>query len=465
MSAAPWHGIPDPVSEEPVAVETEQQTTASSPRPTPPWPAPLAEEAFHGLAGDFIRLVGPASEADLAGLLLQFLAAVGCCIGPGPRFLVGGDTHTARLFVVLVGSTARGRKGSSWGEVRRVLGAADPGWASERVMGGLSSGEGLVWSVRDAIYRTEPIKEKGRFTGEIQTVLVDPGVDDKRLLVLESEFARVLRVAERDGSTLLPVMRQGWDSGDLRVLTKTSPAVATGAHIAIVGHVTADELRRRLTDTEVASGLANRVLWVATRRARLLPDGGNLCLEDLTALSRTLEDRITRARTIGEMRRSPEAGELWRDVYAELSRDDVGGLLGSVTARAEAQVLRLSMIFALTDVSREVQPAHLAAALEVWRYCEDSARFIFGDSLGDPVADEILHALSTSPAGLTRNEIRELFARNLSSGRIGAALSALARSGRVTVTLEKDTGGRPAERWKIAPLGDAVNAVNAKRGS
>jgi hypothetical protein len=111
-----------------------------------------------------------------------------------------------------------------------------------------------------------------------------------------------------------------------------------------------------------------------------------------------------------------------------------------------------------------IDPAHLAAALEVWRYCEDSARFIFGDSLGDPVADEILHALGTSPDGLTRNDIRELFSRNLSSGRIGAALAALQRAGRVIVEVVKDTGGRPAERWKLAPLPDAVNAIDAERG-
>jgi hypothetical protein len=433
-------------------------------RPTIPWPDPLGAEAYHGIVGDFLRLVAPASEADPAALLSQFLVMTGCCIGAGPHGVAGADVHSARLFAVIVGATSRGRKGAAAAQVRRVLHEADPEWSARRVLGGLSTGEGLVWAVRDPIFKTEAVKVKGKCTGETQEVLVDEGESDKRCLCLESEFSRTLKVAERDGSTLTAIVRQAWDSGDLRVMTRSNTAMATGAHISIIGHITADELRRDLTSTEVANGLANRFLWVAARRSKLLPDGGAISERDLTALSRSLGDRITQARTIGEVHRSPDAAELWREVYPELTNENVGGLLGAVTARAEAQVLRLSVLYAILDGSRVIDPAHLAAALEVWRYCEDSARFIFGDSLGDPVADEILHALGTSPDGLTRNDIRELFSRNLSSGRIGAALAALQRAGRVIVEVVKDTGGRPAERWKLAPLPDAVNAIDAERG-
>ncbi|HEV8053938.1 MAG TPA: hypothetical protein VGP30_03825 [Candidatus Limnocylindrales bacterium] len=82
-----------------------------------------------------------------------------------------------------------------------------------------------------------------------------------------------LRVAARDGNTLSPIIRRAWDSGDLRTLTKTSPATATGAHVGIIGHVIRDELLRYLDRTELASGLANRFLWIAARRSQLLPDG------------------------------------------------------------------------------------------------------------------------------------------------------------------------------------------------
>jgi hypothetical protein len=99
-------------------------------------------------------------------------------------------------------------------------------------------------------------------------------VSDKRLLIVETEFASVLKVNARDGNTLSPILRQAWDSGNLRILTKNSPARATNAHISIIGHITKEELLRFITDTELANGLANRFLWVLVRRSKILPEGG-----------------------------------------------------------------------------------------------------------------------------------------------------------------------------------------------
>ncbi len=428
-----------------------------------PWPEKLSVEAMHGITGAFVHEVEPHTEADEAALLVQFLAAAGCALGPGPHMWVGADRHTTRLFAVLVGTTSRGRKGSSEGWVRRIVADSTPGWG-EHVVGGLSTGEGLIWTVRDPIWEYQtPKARKGEAAGEPQLVMTDPGVDDKRLLVVESEYARLLKVAERDGNTVSPIIRQAWDSGDLRVMTRSSPAVATGAHISIIGHVTAEELRRRLTETEVANGLANRFLWVCTRRSKLLPDGGSLRPEDLLYLARDLGERLASARTIGEVRRSQAAGELWREVYPELTRE-LGGLYGAVTARAEAQVLRLSLLYALLDASRTIEPVHLQAALAVWRYCDQSAHHIFGDALGDPVADEILRALAGAPQGLTRNELRDLFSRHVGAGRLTVALEHLAGIGRAVRSTEQ-TGGRPSERWRISAPHGAVSAISAESPS
>ena len=88
----------------------------------------------------------------------------------------------------------------------------------------------------------------------------------KRLAVAEGEFANVLKVMAREGNTLSPVLRSAWDYGNLRSMTKNSEARATGAHISIIGHITKDELRRLLTETEQANGFGNRFLWLAVRR-------------------------------------------------------------------------------------------------------------------------------------------------------------------------------------------------------
>jgi hypothetical protein len=110
---------------------------------------------------------------------------------------------------------------------------------------GLVSGKGLIWAVRDPICKTENIKEKGRIVGT-EEVLADAGVEDKRLLVVENEFASTLRVCKREQNTLSPTLRSAWDSGHLRTMAKNSPATATDAHISIITHVTAEELRGML---------------------------------------------------------------------------------------------------------------------------------------------------------------------------------------------------------------------------
>ena len=267
---------------------------------------------------------------------------------------------------------------------------------------------------------------------------------DKRLLVAESEFARALVVADRDGNTLSAIIRQAWDTGDLQVLTKEQ-IQGTGAHISIIGHITAEELRRKLTETDKANGFANRFLWVCAKRSKLLPDGGNLDGQDLQTIVEQVREAVKFARSAGELRRDEDARELWHEVYPSLS-EETPGLLGAVTSRAEAQVMRIALIYALLDCSPVIRKEHLLAALAIWKYCENSARFVFGAALGDPMADEILRVLRQHSDGMTRDEIRNHFGRHKASNQIGRALGVLQRNGLVRMQRE-NTGGRPSERW------------------
>ncbi|MDA8021139.1 MAG: DUF3987 domain-containing protein [Thermoanaerobaculia bacterium] len=409
-----------------------------------PWPE-MPEAAFHGLAGRYVNKIEPHTEADPAGILVQFLAMLGSVIGRGPHFRVEADEHHLNLFAVLVGESSKGRKGVSAGQAKRLLQDVDPAWCDERIEHGLSSGEGLIWNVRDPIEKTEPIRERGKATGDVQTVLADPGVDDKRLLVLESEFASTLRVLKRDGNTLSAVIRNAWDSGRLSSLTKNSPARATGAHISIIGHITKTELLRYLDSTEAANGFGNRFLWCCVKRSKFLPEGGQAHTLDFGSEIADLKDRVAFARQVGEVQRNDEAREIWADVYPELS-DGKPGLLGSMIGRAEAQTMRLACLYALLDRSDRVRPEHLFAALALWTYCEASARWIFGNSLGDPLADEILVTLRAKPAGLTQGEIGDHFSRHRNKAELKRALTLLLEQGLVRVEKEK-TGGRPSRRW------------------
>jgi hypothetical protein len=424
------------------------------------WPDELASEAFHGIAGDFVRAIEPHTEADPASILIQFLVGFGNMVGRSPYFQVEADRHHTNLFAVVVGATAKGRKGISLGQVRRRLGAVDPAWERERVMGGLSSGEGLIWAVRDPIYKHEAIKERGRVV-DYQDVMIDPGVDDKRLLALEAEFASTLQVIRREGNNLSPLIRQAWDTGVLRTLTKNSPAVATGAHISAICHVTKQELLRHLESTETANGFANRFVWICARRSKSLADGGQVDEIDWRPFDRRLQAAVDVARVVGRMTRDENARQLWHAIYDKLSEGQPG-LLGAVLSRAEAQVLRIACVYALLSTKSVIMPEHLKAALAVWEYSEASARFIFGDALGDPIADEILRALRGSENGLTRTEIRDLFARNKNAQQVVQAL-VLLQEHALAYFKNETTDGRPAERWfairpPIAPVVEPPSA-------
>jgi Bifunctional DNA primase/polymerase, N-terminal len=405
------------------------------------WPAPLRERALCGLAGDFVRMVSPQTEADPAAILIQLLVAYGNACGRSPHLKWGRAKHYTNLFSVLVGNTAKSRKGTSWEEVASPLNRVDSEWLRGRVQSGLSSGEGLIWAVRDAIEKSK----RNKTTGDIERITEDPGVDDKRLLVLEEEFASALRVIRREGNTLSPVMRNAWSRGDLSSLTKTSPARATEAHISIIGHITRNEVLRELTANEGSNGFANRFLWGCVRRSQYLPFGGKVDSEKLSPWVSRFGKALVFARRTGRMTFSDQSRELWERKYRKLSAE-VPGLLGAIISRAEAQVLRLSMVYALLDCSSIVYRKHLRAALAVWRYCEDSARYIFGDSFGDPVADSILRALRKNQKGLTRTEIRELFQRNRTELEINNGLRVLLEH-RLVRSEREETGGRPSERW------------------
>jgi len=422
------------------SIDPPAQTVAG--KPPRQLPAPLAEAAYYGLAGEFTRLVGPETEADPAALLFQFLASMGSIIGRGPHYRVGAARHYANLFMVIVGNSAKARKGTSWGEVHGACELIDLSWWKRRITSGLSTGEGLIHAVRDEIRESVPIKEKGK-VAEYQEQVTDPGEADKRLLCVESELGRALQAAARDGNTLSPVIRLAWDGDALRVLTKNSRETCAEPHISIIGHITNTELQRLLTESDAANGFANRFLWVCSTRSRCLPFGGNVDREALSLFCARVRAAVDSARTVQEVAWAPDAAQRWSDEYPQLSEGKMG-LFGQVTARAEAQTIRLALVCALLDKSAEIRLEHLSAALELWRYCSDSAAFIFGASLGDPLADAILELLRAHPEGMTRTEISNHFKRNKTKAALDAAIVVAQRNGSLRIEM-RETGGRAAE--------------------
>jgi hypothetical protein len=410
----------------------------------------LGEAAYHGPAGQFVRAVAPYTEATEAGIFVHLLPAVGMLVGPRVHVYAGGK-QPARVYAVLAGPTNAGRKGTSYTPVGQLMRLVDAKFWDAQCVNGLSSGEGLIAYLED--------KEETDADGNLEIVETE-----KRLYVKEEEFSRVLANMGRDGNVLSHVLRSAFDDGNLATLT-VKPRHAPGAHVILIGHITAEELTEMLTDLQMANGWANRFLWAVVKSDKILPDTRPIPDEVFQPFLRQLQalqsygqlGNCDRAITL-----SDAAKERWRHVYPEL-REDRPGLDGALLSRGAPIVLRLALIYALLDCPLRkivhgtvevpdldnlmIEEVHLSAALAVWKYAEQSAYELFHSRTGSRLADKILRLLANGPIG--RDEMR----RHLSAAQkraLNDALELLEKEKFARKTMLKHDGaGRPAERWEL----------------
>lgn len=383
---------------------------------SPPWPT-LDPLALHGLAGEVVSLIEPHTESDPVALLVSFLGAFGNAVGPKPHMVADGAEHPARLFAVIAGQSSKARKGTSWRNIRRLFEFVDSNWADNCILGGMATGEGLIGAVRD------PQAEK-------------------RCLCVEEEFARTLVNSGRGNNTLSQVVREAFDNGNLRTMTK-KPMTATRAHVSIIGHVTLPELQQRLSYIHRTSGFANRYLYFVSKRSKLLPSGGDLSTTDLSLMAIRVRDALDAVDGIQEMRRTPAAEREWERLYAEMDVDArlARGPVADLTARSEAHVLRLSVVYALLDSRVAIDVEHVRAAYALWQYSRESLDYIFG--FGDPVIEKLWSSVVES-GGLTRTEQMGVFQKNLHAEDLERARHYLVDRGLCIVTT-RPSAGRPAE--------------------
>ena len=424
---------------EPARVLADRRTDGPS-KAIERWPE-LEGPAMHGISGDIARLATERTEVDPVAVLVTHIVWAGAAFGRTKFLRVGDDAHHGRLFAALVGDSSRARKGSSTGSVIRVwrkAEALDPTIPILKITHGpISTGEGIIFAVRDG--------ESGSGDGEES----DPGVQDKRLLVLETEFGAVLKALQRPGNTASAILRAAWDGNDISPLTKNSRITASAPHVSIVAHVTRFELNSLLSQSDVVNGLANRVVWLCVRRTRQVPNPAPMRDEDVDRIGRELA-RLTRHAHAkndrrGEVVLTNQAADFWAHIYPEVSQDR-DGVLGHLTARAEAQVLRLALTFTQLDGLDMIGQEHLEAGLALWRFSADSTALIFGDRLAAPGAEKVLAALQGGP--ITRTDIGALFSGHRSKRHIEALVEQLIADGRIEA-MEARTPGRSATIYTI----------------
>lgn len=429
-----------------------------------PWPKPINQTGRFGIAGEFIDLIKEHTEADENAVLIAFLTYCGNCMGRNFFVTAGADQHFANLFTCIVGSTGIGRKGSAMSVVEAFFTHGQPPRLGHRLKG-MSTGESVVYEAHDDIFKFVHNKKDNNFV----RVLAEPNEPEKRVLYQLAEFQQCLAGMRKQDSILPSILRTAWDKGDLATPAKTSRATATGAHVSILTAMSRDELVKLTDDSDAESGLLNRFLFCCSRRSKLLPQGGRFYelykSEKWKNLQRRVAENIDTMEEQVQLKRDENAEECWglnndphHGLYKTLNTPRVG-LLGAVTARAPQQVLRLAIITATingpvfpAEKGREtrdrylISSEHLDAASEIWRYCDDSCKWIWGDKLDDPVAAKLMEKLRAKPEGMTRSEIYRVWNGHVDRGDIDRTLLWTAKAGIARVE-RIQTGGRPVETW------------------
>lgn len=400
----------------------------------------LDPAAYHGLFGDLVKAVSPHTEADDPAILLALLAAFGSACGWSPHF-DHGKAHGANLFLALVGATAS-RKGTATGIAKWVLGKADPEWAKQCLRPeGFGTGEGLIHAVRDD--RT------------LADGALEPGVADKRLLVVEEEMSKAFSLGARDASILTPTIRSLFDRSPIGKLNRDAYR-CENPHGSVIANITPADLRQALSGkgaVSLANGFINRFLVCHTERRKFHPRGGRWRQAAEPFIAR-VAGALAKAKATGLVELDAEAVAVWEGLYPTLE-DHPDTVFGAATSRASDQSMKLALLFALADLSAAIRVPHLNAALACWRYCEATARLLFGDAAHAPPgtrpgAAERLALRLVKPIltarGINRRELFKAVGNKPGKEEMSSALDLLYAHG-IARPQKAETDGRPGERW------------------
>jgi len=398
----------------------------------PKQPGPAWDDSIlYGDAGKVIRKASRYNEAHPAGMLLDFLVSLGSLIGRGPYFNINETRHYTNEFMARVGDSSKSRKGSGRDAIEGILKLVDSDWYSNRIESGFGSGEAIISRVRDSIVETKLNHKTQTFENTIV-----PGVNDKRLYIREGELASIFVLAGKPESRADIVMRDGWDGKALRNVVKgknkdgfSNSAKCEEPHLSISGDTTIHELRQKMPTGADENGFGNRFIYVYVHRVKLCPQGGPPI--DWSPEIVNFQQVAKFAKTVKHVSMSDQARKWWNNNYSKFEQQGPDGLAGKMTSRAAAHIRRIAMIYALIDLSDQIELEHFQAAEKLWNYCEESAMFIFSGMTKEQL--RILNWIGQRDTA-NFNQIREdLYHRNKLAADVRADVDQLVKAGKLAV--------------------------------
>lgn len=419
-------------------------------------PPVMPDEGYHGILAEMIRVSTKTSEASPVAIAANAIATFSALVGRRAFQHIGDGVCHCRPFFLLTGRTGKSRKGTSEYTPRRIFNSVEDllnigDYPLKRHEGGLSTGEGLGWAIRDETLNKDD-------------EVIDEGVLDKRLYIVEAEFAGAMAAASREKNNLSATIRTAWDGRPIEPLVKNNRWKASDPHIVITGHITASELIDRMSDVDAQSGFLNRFVILHIVRPKLVPLPKRTPDTDVNRIAQQLKEAVDfalaerpLAKNELESRMSTAATRLWCELYPELTQEH-DGIVGSLLVRTEVYCRMFAMIFALLDKTTTIEPQHIKAALAWVNYWRDSVQYIFGTLAAKAEAERmseqgkvVLDFLKEHP-GSSKTEITKKFKNSMKAGGLTEVLNHLLNAApplirQITETRADGKSGKPLTRF------------------
>jgi putative DNA primase/helicase len=164
-----------------------------------------------------------------------------------------------------------------------------------------------------------------------------------------------------------------------------------------------------------------------------------------------------------QMELSPQAQWRYAQLYrGELNDDPGDGMVGALLERRAPMLLRLAMLFALTDLQIRIDVEHVDAAMAWIRYATASVRFVFVSAAEEARLTQVLELSNRVLAFLrergqaTRSQIStECLRGKVPKARIDAGLEHLLASTPPKITVQwierhADAPGAPTRVYRLA---------------
>ena len=440
-------------------------------------PPPRGKKSMlYGFVGEIALEAANGKEVNEYAAFMYLLTALSANFGRDIYLPIGDSYHHSRLFCLHLGRSAKGRKGETMKLVDRILEKATEidiknNHSNEIVCvthkGGLSTREGLISLIHDGINLGAKNEE--------------PAINDKRMLVIESEFANVLHQSKRDGNTLSAAIRDLYDGRSVYPLIKTNKMGATDPHIAIWGNITPSELVELVSERELSNGSFNRYITIFAERYNLVSmpeptphhkvlEYALKCLDVIEWAKGSYPDyKNTRQACL-----SDDAKQAYDQIYKRIESRNNGNL-SDILVRLSTNLLRMALTLAIIDKSLVIEVVHIRVAYEWSLFSDASVRYIFA-AKNDLVqqgkieanAAKIINFLKLNKSA-TRTELStKCFYKKLASSGIDSAINHLLLSTppkiEVTVINRAKGTGSKTQKYSLSSELSELSEVSNIRG-